>query len=73
MSAHVQIRTGASARNGVAQIIVDDVDITDSVLSEGFEIGRTGTGPHDLWFVQIRVVADLDIDLTDAIVEAVRA
>lgn len=65
--ANIQLRTGDATTNGHrAQLIVDGTDITDHVLSEGFRVGRTGTGPGDEWYVQVRLVGNLELDLAEA-------
>ena len=55
--------------DGRYALTVDGHDLSPSVLTEGFGIDFTG----DIPVVQMRVVAtELDIDLPDAVIDAVR-
>ncbi|MCZ3386330.1 MAG: hypothetical protein LH630_05065 [Actinomycetia bacterium] len=70
--AHVQIHLSA-AKPKDARVMVDGIDITRSVMAEGFavtiesELGRAST-------VSMVVAADtLDVDLPDAVLQAMRA
>lgn len=65
--AHVQIRQGDSRLS--LQIVVDGVDLSKHILTDGFGLVQVG----DVWGVAMVLVPDaLDVDLPDAVVEAVR-
>jgi hypothetical protein len=70
--AHVQIRTGPATTNGkIAQIVVDDVDITQHVLagSVSADLGDPVEGrPASVRLTLLANVLDLDIE--DAEIDA---
>lgn len=69
--AHVQIRQGDSCEK--LQIIVDGVDLSMHVFTEGLGLVRVGEGEFQEWGVSMIVAPDsLDIDLPDAVIQAVR-
>jgi hypothetical protein len=76
--AHVIFRVGSAVTDDPtgemnAQIIVDGVDITQHCLVDGFQIGNTGDGPHDEWYVQVRFgIESLDVELPNAVLRALR-
>lgn len=70
--AHVQIRGG---KNGptTLEIIIDGVDMTNHIYTEGFGLVRVGDEPYAaVWGVSMILAPDsLDIDLPDAVIQAI--
>lgn len=68
--AHVKITQEKAT--GPLRIEVDGVDLTNHVYNEGFGLVQVGEGPFTEWGVRMIIAADaLDIDLPDAVVEAI--
>lgn len=74
--AHVQIHANPRGKQGgddpVFRMVVDGVDITDSVLGDGFSI----EWPDDLTYlpaiINLRLSADvLDLDLPQSLLDAI--
>lgn len=72
--AHVQIRSGDNGPMTL-KVIVDGVDLTDHVYTEGFGLVQVGEDPEfRAWGVRMVIAAEtLDVDLPDAVVQALRA
>ena len=68
--AHVQIRSGDNGAPSLS-IVVDGVDISQNVYTEGFGLVRVGDGEFQQWGLSLIVpVESLDLDLPDAVVSA---
>lgn len=68
--AHVQIHQNS---DGSGRVLVDGVDLSMHILADGFRIENLGGGKTDPARVHMTVVADtLDVDLPEAVIEAVR-
>lgn len=74
--AHVQIHakpmSSDEARDQEFTLTIDGVDISSSVLADGFEIELPDTFPRDAPIVALRLTADvLDLDLPQSLLDAV--
>jgi hypothetical protein len=70
--AHIQIKTNGDDRHRVC-VIVDGVDMAEHILADGFSI-NCPPGPSEEWSVTMTVCAEsLDVDLPDAVLDAVRS
>jgi hypothetical protein len=70
--AHVQISLGDKSASTL-KLVVDGVDLSDHVFTEGFGLVRVGDDPlYEAWGVSMILAADsLDIDLPDAVIQAI--
>ncbi|MCL8026321.1 hypothetical protein [Nocardioides bruguierae] len=73
--AHISLRIGGATPDDPrpARLVIDGVEITGSVLRDGFAIALA-EGPDDRAVVSLRIRADrLDLDMPDAVLQAVAA
>lgn len=71
--AHIQIRIGDGGSPAL-KIVVDGVDLSNHVYTEGFGLVRVGEDDYAEWGLSMIVpIESLDIDLPDAVVKALAA